>query len=1052
MCCFQPQHRGLGFLVMAQWRTHVDAALDSQSSGHDRAAAQDALLLLLQQRNISINDIVLHLGSCLTSTDFLVRSKGMTFLGEMVARLHSTRLEEHVVHSLALFFTARIEDSACLHGALLGCNSLYKRAKDVGEVAAQDAVQVIKTVKWLDMQSLAQQDRLLCFELLVTLVERHPSEVGTLGTDLVTGAAQLIEGEKDPRCLLLAFRLIERLGSLFPDPKGPLAQAAPDLFDIIACYFPISFKLRPNDSKDISREDLIASLKSAFAASSFFASECIPLLLEKLSSSVQDSKLQSLEFLGDCAVAYGERVMDEYARPIWVALKAELFPHLTSFYSESGKLQDPEVFRAATICLTQCVKASLRHSDHDGGQFLRLILDDEICSHLLQYLTRKATIADAQEKHHMQTVGQVLSAAARASPLSSNIISATILPAFLSNKTCSDAHVLGVVVSVLTAIREVAVEQVSLLCDIQWLDRVFSSLTKLLLIFSDNLKSASMNEAITAICVSGLQCVATFPGYLSSLSEAQVYEFVSHLLELVLDKGKHANSWDQAVQAVASICATEDQLSASTGSASVRIVQGLVQAAFLEESDAKSLMAAITRISRSSCSARDLFFSELQRHLLPLNNESVAAKHHLLIPLFSGEFLALYENDIERGHAPALQFSMQLWSSFQSLPLDIDIPEEILIPWMDLVRTAVSMCDLSGQEAVVLKSYDILCSRCSKDHDTMDGKQAWLIAIWSSTAVAMRPNIQLLQDEKIIQLLLKTSLEVQSSAVSEYIAQALASILNKWPTTSYPLDGVVQNVLDELRAFGTDTPRLVSILAWIAKALAMRGDNKVALVAGILIEILRQGKGALYADGDGEDSMIRRAAAKALGVIVGDAKALNKRHFATVQPLYTQRFFHSFLPPLLHALRDAPDNVSRVWLIRGFSHLIVNVPTTAVLMEGNKVFPLLLEALSNAEDSDTLLGNLLILSAFLMDEKSKGAVIDRIGLVITCLVELVQYQHSTAVRETALQCLGAIVSLPFASIYPSSRKVLKTLHRALDDPKRSVRNEAARCYQAWWIK
>jgi DNA repair/transcription protein MET18/MMS19 len=56
------------------------------------------------------------------------------------------------------------------------------------------------------------------------------------GGDWVFGVCAAIEGEKDPRCLLVAFHLVESLGLLFP-----LAEFAEDLFEIVSRYFPVSF-------------------------------------------------------------------------------------------------------------------------------------------------------------------------------------------------------------------------------------------------------------------------------------------------------------------------------------------------------------------------------------------------------------------------------------------------------------------------------------------------------------------------------------------------------------------------------------------------------------------------------------------------------------------------------------------------------------------------------------------------------------------------------------------------------------------------------------------
>lgn len=40
---------------------------------------------------------------------------------------------------------------------------------------------------------------------------------------------------------MLTFHIVEVLVQLFPDPCGPIASFAGDLFGILGCYFPIHF-------------------------------------------------------------------------------------------------------------------------------------------------------------------------------------------------------------------------------------------------------------------------------------------------------------------------------------------------------------------------------------------------------------------------------------------------------------------------------------------------------------------------------------------------------------------------------------------------------------------------------------------------------------------------------------------------------------------------------------------------------------------------------------------------------------------------------------------
>jgi len=64
---------------------------------------------------------------------------------------------------------------------------------------------------------------------------------GVQEVDLLCGVGAAVEEEKDPRCLLLAFRIIQLLVGLYPDPSGPITSCADELFGVVSRYFPISF-------------------------------------------------------------------------------------------------------------------------------------------------------------------------------------------------------------------------------------------------------------------------------------------------------------------------------------------------------------------------------------------------------------------------------------------------------------------------------------------------------------------------------------------------------------------------------------------------------------------------------------------------------------------------------------------------------------------------------------------------------------------------------------------------------------------------------------------
>jgi hypothetical protein len=79
------------------------------------------------------------------------------------------------------------------------------------------------------------------------------------GSSFCYGLAGAIEGEKDPRCLLVCLNLVQLTLQAF---EGIEDNHFEDLFEVTACYFPISFNPPPNDPYGITKADLVNSLVS----------------------------------------------------------------------------------------------------------------------------------------------------------------------------------------------------------------------------------------------------------------------------------------------------------------------------------------------------------------------------------------------------------------------------------------------------------------------------------------------------------------------------------------------------------------------------------------------------------------------------------------------------------------------------------------------------------------------------------------------------------------------------------------------------------------------
>ena len=69
--------------------------------------------------------------------------------------------------------------------------------------------------------------------------------------------------------------------------------------------------------------------------------------------------------------------------------------------------------------------------------------------------------------------------------------------------------------------------------------------------------------------------------------------------------------------------------------------------------------------------------------------------------------------------------------------------------------------------------------------------------------------------------------------------------------------------------------------------------------------------------------------------------------------------------------------------------------------------------------------------------------------LIASLSGAAEFRNDADVRIAALECMGAVMALPYNLLYPQVRKVNQLLSRAVDDPKRAVRMQAARTRRLW---
>lgn len=315
----------------------------------------------IQIERASLVDVVRLLGAYLVTEDDVPRCRSISFLAELIIQAPSLIDREEDVHYLAEFFTSRLMDWPALHGALKGCHAIVSSSR----VTEEDSVSMLQTLNdGVYVRSLSVKDRSLALRVIHKIVTVYGESALNAGIDLAELVIVSIDGEKDPLCLLDGFKtaqvvlhtfLVLGAHSLHRDMMN---AATEEMFDILSCYFPVSFT-PPDHDQSITRDDIAHALESTLLTWPGFHASVLDLVEEKMSSIVKQAKIDSIHMLKSISYINQEIISNE-SRRIWNMLRPELM--IASFdgkdYAPSFQsAEDLGIGGEAFTCLSACLKS-----------------------------------------------------------------------------------------------------------------------------------------------------------------------------------------------------------------------------------------------------------------------------------------------------------------------------------------------------------------------------------------------------------------------------------------------------------------------------------------------------------------------------------------------------------------------------------------------------------------------------------------------------------------------------------------------------------------------
>uniref|UniRef100_A0A669B4C6 MMS19 nucleotide excision repair protein n=1 Tax=Oreochromis niloticus TaxID=8128 RepID=A0A669B4C6_ORENI len=971
---------------MAAESTLALSLVEEFVSGLQDSKAKDAAKGV-KDGKFTVLQLVEALGSSLTSSQPHTRARGVHLLSEVLQECYGD-LTEREVEVLIAFYENRLKDHYVVTPPVLkGLKALTKCTN----LPPGSAVSMLRSV----FQDIHVQVRLSYCTF----------KLKGLGADFVFGFVQSMDGERDPRNLLLAFQIAKNLIHGGYD----LGKFTEELFEVTSCYFPIDFSPPPNDPHGITREELVQALRAVLTGTPKFAEFLLPLLIEKLDSDVQSAKLDSLQTLAACVSQYEHKHVAEFLQGLWTSVRREVFQ------TSSEKIESAGL--AALTALTSCLSRSVLSSDSEDSlsTFLDFILKD--CKHHLCEPDLKLVWPSAK----------LLQAACSASTRASHIITVAVMPSLLeqyNNRTqCSHRRTLLEVVqrfihsvkncqssdndeSVLLAFREA-------LCSI-----VFSALSE-------------SNSSLQITATSVLTSLAQQAGL---LVESDIELALDHLTRLLLTEED-----DRVSLAVVECAGALAQLHPAL--VITKLIPKLKKEMFTEpmnqdQEEVSELHShhAVRQRCLSALAAVSIQPSVVQEST-PVLLEVLRSAHTGSVN-FSVDEVVLTCRSLQR-IAERVQDSEEAGRCFH----------DVFIPHLLSLALQAALQGKKGSEA--LNWNHVSGNKCDYLSQKQEG-DSWslsrLVCLLMGSVCSLPRSVEVPQIDKLLSALEEMSCACSHPLSYTSAAKCFAGLVNKKPQVSVSssgdsLDSLIQRMMKRVCS-ELDSPsssvrtQAFTLMIWVAKALLLRYHPLFTTLTDKLFSLL-------------DDADLGPMAADGFSLLMSDSTdVLNRACHADVRIMYRQRFFSENSAKLVQGFNAAPQGrEKKPNYLKALSNIVNKLPKQVQVTELPALLSLLLEALS-CPDQDIHLSTLSCLEPVLVNPPQ--VLIQQLEALINRLLALIS-SPAMSVRIASLSCISTLSHFPVHEVLPFRARVLRALAKPLDDKKRLVRREAVQARGEWFL-
>ena len=290
------------------------STIDSQcalflNTGASDEVHEQAVAALVSE---SLAAVVEALGAALTDKNPLQRARGVLLLAELLKRVQPSSLAPAQLEFLHAFFRDRARDTPCIVEVISGMTALLQRWPTVPDALVESMIVVLFAEVYV--QSMDQNGRQSVYLLMALTLDHNDGAVAKrMRHDFCYGYLQMIDGERDPRNLLLVFGLTQRILQTVPGWE----RFTDELFDVTACYYPINFQPKPGSP--ITAQALQDALDGALTAVPAFGTPLYNLVAEKLREETVPGGMWSL--VARAVRRWGGSMFEPHARLVWAGLQ-----------------------------------------------------------------------------------------------------------------------------------------------------------------------------------------------------------------------------------------------------------------------------------------------------------------------------------------------------------------------------------------------------------------------------------------------------------------------------------------------------------------------------------------------------------------------------------------------------------------------------------------------------------------------------------------------------------------------------------------------------------